>query len=244
MDTKIHKILVVDDSSYFRSLKQSYLKRNTCRVLQAKNGEEALYKISTEHPDLIIMDLSMPFINGEECCSMLKNHDDFGKIPIIMVANAWEKEAKTRCTNAGCDDFLLKPLDRGHLYAMMRRYLDISERRHTRVFYETKVSVKCGKIEYGGIVSNISKDGIFVKCSDQYDAGTRVELQFKLKGLNTPACVNGQVVWTACDRPDNISDLEPGMGIQFIDLPEETKNAIVAMIGFKPDLKNRATRPV
>jgi len=124
MEDSVKKILIVDDAMYFRNLKESYLKRDSCKLLTATNGEEALYEITTHKPDLIIMDFSMPTLNGEETCRLLKNHDDLKETPVIMVANSWDKNARNLCREAGCDDFILKPVDRKRLYSAIKRFLN------------------------------------------------------------------------------------------------------------------------
>lgn len=226
MEQEIKKILIVDDAMYVHNLKEAYLKRKSCKILKASEGEEALHVIVKERPDLIIMDLSMPLVNGEECCKVLKNHPDLKDIPIIMLANAWDRDAEKRCRNAGCDDFIQKPLDRRRLYSAIKRFLNIAERKHTRVPYEAEVVVASGGIEYGGVISNISAGGMFVRSDDLHESGSDVEAIFRMRGLNAPVRISGEVVWIADNTSNYMAGVETGMGIRFHHLPAEVKDII------------------
>ena len=229
MTEKIKKILIVDDSMYFRTLKQSYLARKTCRILQAKNGEEALHVLVEEKPDLVIMDFSMPLVNGEECLRVIKNHPEYEKIPVIMMANAWDKDAKKLCTAAGCDDFIQKPVNRQRLYSAIKSFLNIAERGRPRVRFETMISVRSGGNDYRGMTVDISTSGLFVRCNDLYNVDTVVDLSFDLKGVAERVHLSGTVVRVVVSE-DLSSGLLPGMGIKFLSIPEDVEKVIKGMI--------------
>ncbi len=226
---EIKKILIVDDSMYFRTLKQSYLARKTCQILQAKNGEDALHVMVEEKPDLVIMDFSMPLVNGEECLRVIKNHPDYEKTPVIMMANAWDKDAKKRCTDAGCDDFIQKPINRQRLYSSIKSFLNIAERGKPRVSYEAMASVRNGENDYRGMTTDISTTGVFVRCNDLYNVDTAVELSFDLKGVEGRVHLSGTVVRIVVSE-DVSTGLLPGMGIKFFSIPEDLEKVIKRMI--------------
>jgi len=229
MEREQKKILIVDDSTYLRNLKGTYLKRKTCNLIQAKDGEEALIVLVEENPDLIIMDLTMPLVRGDECCRVIKNHPDYSKIPVIMIANAWEKDAEKQCREAGCDDFISKPVKRERLYWSIKQYLNIAERIHPRTTFEAKAIVRSGSIEYRGMSANISVDGVFIRSNEGHRASSSVELELPLRAREKPHQFEGEIVWMATEE-DVASGLTPGMGIKFINLSSERSSLIKMLL--------------
>jgi len=229
MENNQKKILLVDDSTYLRNLKGAYLKRKTCNLIEAKDGEEALLLLVEEKPDLIIMDLTMPLVRGDECCRIIKNHPDYSQIPVIMIANAWEKDAETQCKDAGCDDFIMKPVKREHLYWSIKQYLNIAERVHRRATFEAKAIAASSGIEYRGISANIGIGGVFIRSNEGHRAGSAVKVELPLRSKEKPYILEGQVAWLATEE-DVTSGLTPGMGIKFINLPSETKSLIEMLV--------------
>lgn len=105
------KILVVDDLPENTRLLESFLKPRGYVVVCAHDGEEALRAVDRESPDLILLDLMMPKMNGFEVCKRLKLEPLTHHIPIIIITGVSEKEANVKALEAGADDFLVKPFD-------------------------------------------------------------------------------------------------------------------------------------
>ena len=106
------KILIVDDVPLNVELQKTYLLSAGYKVIVAMDGQEALQKIFEEHPDLILLDIMMPKMNGFEVCKELKSNPLTQFIPVVMVTALQEVEDKIRGIEAGADDFISKPLDR------------------------------------------------------------------------------------------------------------------------------------
>ena len=104
------KILIVDDEPFNVELLEGYLSKDY-DILKAYNGNEALLIVGTTPPDLIILDIMMPVMDGYEVCSRIKGDEKTISIPIVIVTALNEKEAKKKAINAGADDFLNKPID-------------------------------------------------------------------------------------------------------------------------------------
>jgi two-component system KDP operon response regulator KdpE len=110
------RILVVDDErSIRRFLKASLGSQFT--ILEATNGEEALLAVATEHPDIIILDLGLPDIDGVEVTRRLR---EWTQIPIIIVSVREQEKDKIAALDAGADDYLTKPFGVGELMARLR----------------------------------------------------------------------------------------------------------------------------
>ena len=105
------KILVVDDEPVIVKVVASRLKANGYDVISAADGQEALTVARAEKPDLIILDVMLPKMDGYRVCSLLKFDDHFKKIPILMFSARVQEEDKQRGIEAGADDYMVKPFD-------------------------------------------------------------------------------------------------------------------------------------
>ena len=117
------KILVVDDVATNRIVMKVKLASACYRVLQATGGRQALIMARREQPDLILLDVLMPDLDGFAVCSALKSDPSTAHIPIIMVTAMADTEARLRGLQAGAEDFLTKPLDEVTLLARVRSLL-------------------------------------------------------------------------------------------------------------------------
>lgn len=116
------KILIVEDVEFNRDLLTQLLEEEF-EVIAATDGQAGIEAAERERPDLILMDLSLPVIDGWEATCRLKAHPELKATPIIaLTAHAMRgDEAKARVS--GCDDFLTKPIDEDLLYRTLNRYL-------------------------------------------------------------------------------------------------------------------------
>ena len=122
------KILIVDDIPQNVRLLEKNLKSEGYKVISAYSGQEALDKIDSEHPDLVLLDLMMPVMDGHEVCRRIRENKKNYWIPIIMIT-AYESgiEKKLESLNAGADDFIKKPFDRYELIARVKSLLRIKQ---------------------------------------------------------------------------------------------------------------------
>lgn len=132
-DGDIQKILVVDDEPINVELLEAYL-AGKYNILTAYNGKEALDKVKSEHPDLILLDIMMPGINGYEVCRILKSDIRTQFIPIIMVTALSQRDDRIKSIEAGADEFLTKPVDKVELMARVKSLV------HTRHLHNCLVS--------------------------------------------------------------------------------------------------------
>ncbi|HEY91704.1 MAG TPA: response regulator transcription factor [Dehalococcoidia bacterium] len=114
------KVLVVDDDTKSVELVRLYLNRDGYRVLTAYDGVEALRLAREGHPDLIVLDLMLPGINGLEICRTLRNESD---VPIIMLTARTTDEDKLTGLDMGADDYITKPFSPRELAARIRAVL-------------------------------------------------------------------------------------------------------------------------
>ena len=133
-----HDILVVDDDEHHRRLLNIYLEAEGYTAREAGSGSAAFAYIAQRRPDLILLDLILPDINGFEITRLLKENKETASIPIVMVTGLDDRAARLRGLDAGAEDFLTKPVDRSELVVRVRNLLAVKQyadflRHHNRL---------------------------------------------------------------------------------------------------------------
>jgi signal transduction histidine kinase/DNA-binding response OmpR family regulator len=118
-------ILIVDDERHNRELLEIMLKPDGFLLLSAASGEEALALIARQPPDLILLDVMMPGMNGYDVAGKIKSDPATKNIPVIMLTALDDRNARMLGLNAGAEDFLTKPVDRPELSVRVRNLLRI-----------------------------------------------------------------------------------------------------------------------
>ena len=121
----IGTILVVEDSDSNARLLERLLSRDGHRVCFARDGEEALRIVQTNGPDLVLMDVLMPSMDGFETCRRLKSDPVTRFVPVVLVTALQESHDRIRGLEVGADDFLIKPVNAAELTARVRSLLRI-----------------------------------------------------------------------------------------------------------------------
>jgi adenylate cyclase len=124
------KILVVDDVPENVRLLEAVLVSRGYEVVTANDGLAALERVQTAEPDLILLDVMMPGLDGYEVCSQLRANDDTAVLPVIMVTSSIGQE-KTKAIEAGADDFIPKPFNHNELLTRVRSLLRIKRYHDT-----------------------------------------------------------------------------------------------------------------
>ena len=117
------KILVVDDEDNIRELLKFSLEKNGFVVKEASDGEQALTVLSNYIPDLIILDLMLPQIDGLEVCRRIKSNSNTAGIPIIMLTARAEEIDKVLGLELGADDYITKPFSPREVVARVKAVL-------------------------------------------------------------------------------------------------------------------------
>ncbi len=122
---KRSKILVVDDEDRNLRLMEALLIPLGYEVILARDGEEALEKAREIPPDVVLLDIMMPKMDGFEVAKRLKKDEETKIIPIVMVTSLKEVEDRVRALEVGADDFLSKPVDKIELKARVQSLLKV-----------------------------------------------------------------------------------------------------------------------
>jgi PAS domain S-box-containing protein len=120
------KILVVDDEMLNVELIDGILS-NDYTVLKSYNGSEALLEVERSLPDLILLDIMMPGINGYDVCKKIKSNEKVNHIPVVMVTALKERADRIKAIEAGADDFLSKPVDVYELTARVKSLVRVKQ---------------------------------------------------------------------------------------------------------------------
>lgn len=116
-------VMVVDDSEDIRELLRLLLTQLGYRVIEAANGREAVEAVSRECPALILMDITMPVLDGLEATRMIRGMADICGVVIIAFTALHSAGSRASALAAGCDDYLQKPIGMGQLSDLLNRYL-------------------------------------------------------------------------------------------------------------------------
>lgn len=114
------RILVVDDEPRYIRLVEANLITEGYEVLKAKNGQEAVSVVSDQRPDLVLLDIMMPVLDGFGACERIR---EFSKVPIIVVTAKGEERDRVRGLDLGADDYIVKPFSATELLARVRSVL-------------------------------------------------------------------------------------------------------------------------
>jgi two-component system cell cycle response regulator DivK len=116
-------ILVVEDQEDNRQIVRDLLTATDYEVMEAENGEEALAAVAKQRPDLILMDIQLPVMDGYEATRRIKADPALAAIPVIAVTSYALSGDEEKARAAGCDDFVPKPFSPRQLLAKIRQYL-------------------------------------------------------------------------------------------------------------------------
>lgn len=214
------KLLIVDDMKSFLDLEKSFLSRADCRLLTATTGLEAIKVAQVERPDLILLDVEMPEMNGIEATRILTSQKDLKEIPIVILSSTTRREESL---NAGAREFVQKPIDEDRFLEMIKRYIPLAIRKDARRPLDTPCTLSREGESGEGIVADISVTGVFLKTPLRLAVGDRVRLAFSfpMNGSKKEVQVEAMVVRLT----------GAGFGLRFTDLSEGTRLFIQDFVG-------------
>ena len=222
------KLLLVDDVELFLNLEKSFLDRKSFITDTARSGKEALDRIKANKPDLVLLDLFMPEMNGDEVCRKIKDDPSTRDIIVIMTSSESENETavKERCFAAGCDDFLPKPIHRQALLHVVEESLHLAKREHLRVPTHLPCSIVRSGDTLNTWIHTIAAGGAFVELSPPPDIGEEVSMGLTFPGKPEAITVKSIVRWTRKSSEAGPS----GAGVQFLNISSSDMNWIMSYV--------------
>ncbi len=220
------KILLADDAAMFRELGSLFLARSG-RVITANNGYEGFMLARRDRPNVVVADLDMPCMGGDELCQRIKADADLAQTPVILVTPGGIAEDRSRAVRAGADDVIAKPISRIALIQAVNRLLRSQPLRGlARVSLEARVQIMHGQQERCGTVRNVSRGGIFIESDYAMPPATEVALEFQLPEAEHSLAPTAQVIW---HRPQT-NGLPGGTGLQFLALDSAAAEEIDSFV--------------
>jgi len=117
------KVLIVDDEPFNIDVLEQALDGTDYQVMSASNGQEALGKIHSEQPDLILLDLMMPIMDGFQVLAKVKDDPMLREIPIIIVSAEHDSKSIVKGIKQGAEDYLTKPIDTSQFLKKVKEFL-------------------------------------------------------------------------------------------------------------------------
>jgi len=222
MRTVRKKILIVDDVQMFVQLQKTLLSRKDFELMTARSGREALTKAREESPDLILLDLYMPDINGDTVCKELKADPLTEEIPILIITTDDAEEYRNLCIEAGCDGYLTKPIRKDTLIPAIENHLRITPRRHKRVRVQVPCIVTDEDGTKNGTIHTLSPNGAFIETDPPPLPGDILTIDFTLDNTGAQLSLQTAVRWAR-----KMGDSHPdGIGCEFMDVQPEDSESI------------------
>ena len=164
------KILTVDDSKTIRMIVKKAFRPYDCQIIEGENGVEGLALASKEKPDLIILDITMPVMNGAEMLAKMKEEPDLKGIPVIMLTAEAGKDNVMKIVQMGVRDYMVKPFKGEQLIERVTKIMPLSEK-----------SAEAPKEEEGNKYFNLDGDIQLLAVPSKILRPTIVEVESQLK---------------------------------------------------------------
>lgn len=223
METNVRKkVLLADDVRLFLEVTKSIFSRENLQLTITQGGVEALKTARALRPDLVILNLQMRGLGGDECCRLIKADPEIGSTPVILLVNEKDPDGESVARKAGCDYLLKKPFQRQQLLDLARFCLQVSPRATPR--QQTKMLVRYGAGNFELLhdyTVNLSIGGVFLETLQVLPLDSHVTLEFIVPGGENPIVAKGQVTWINFAVEPVNPDLPTGFGIRFLDLERE-----------------------
>jgi DNA-binding response OmpR family regulator len=117
------RILIVDDEPFGQQLLEAVLMEEDYHLLFAENGQKAISYIHEFLPDLVLLDVMMPEMDGFEVCQKIRSDDHLKSIPIILITALDDRDSRKKGIEAGANDYISKPFDRNEVLVKVKNFL-------------------------------------------------------------------------------------------------------------------------
>lgn len=227
MKSKPKTILIADDTETFLISVNALLRRMGFKVIPAENGLEVLKLVRILTPDVVVLDVSMPVMNGITVLKRIKNDTGLSHVPVIMISDSSDKNMHNKCTMLGCSGFLTKPIKIKALHSALQqciRFPNGKRRKYLRIQFGEKVSLIHKGISEKHRALTLSEKGIFIRKKDPLPVGEKVEIALPLKEKGEVS-LKGTVIYQK-NHSHEIPTLVPGMAIEFKRL-DRRKSALL-----------------
>jgi CheY-like chemotaxis protein/Tfp pilus assembly protein PilZ len=224
-------ILISDDVNIFLEMEKSLFRRHDIGLLVAHSGVEALELIERERPDLVLLDLNLEGMDGDEVCRRTKEHAELQDIPFVLMPLAnWDEEVR-RCRLAQCDAVVYKPINRSHLLKTTRELLGIADRSSHRMASDVNayIGVEAGE-SISALCLDLSTGGAFIKSRVVFPMGTSLRILLNPPEWEKSIRCRGRIAWVNSPGKPVKPTFPMGFGVQFIEMGEDTEEEISQLL--------------
>lgn len=173
------KMLIVDDMVEFLELEKTFLRRADCKILTATTGLEAIKVAHQEKPDIVVLDVEMPEMNGIEATRIFCQTPELKDIPIVILSGT---EREQEALSAGARAFYKKPVDEDTFFKMVRTFVPIQVRQEERKELNAKCTLKHGNGTIDADLVDISTTGALVIAETPLHIGDKVHITLSVPG--------------------------------------------------------------
>jgi len=218
-------VLIADDLKFFLEVESTYLKRGGFQVLTAASGAEAVAVASKEHPQLVLLDLEMPEMDGAAACAAMRKIPALALTPIIIMSAGGTPETRDRCRRAGCTEFVPKPEKPEDLLGVVARILKIKSRSAERITVVFEVVGATGTHQVVGRATNLSAAGLMIESAAPLPVGAILTIEFFLHRSHHQVRTEVEVI-----RAEHGSDGAYRAGVRFTALSQADQEQILEYV--------------
>lgn len=217
------KVVVSNNTAIFRELKSPAFQTLEMAQEVVTAGDEALERIRTSRPDLVVLDVDLPAVSGYEVCKAVKADPTLAGTRVILVVTGSPGRAEVDLlSDSGCDDILTIPTPAEDLYSHAARLLNLPQRRRSRVLAQVVMPAGSYIPVIRGEATDIGLDVVTIRVEHQVELGTVVRVRLGRAGAGLGVVVRGTVV--ACE--DEKSSLTKSLRVKLTALRPEDERAL------------------
>jgi CheY-like chemotaxis protein len=218
MSKRSKRILIVDDSETFLMYFSILLRRMGFNVIPADNGMTALKLLRVLMPDIVILDIAMPQMDGITTLRYIKGDMHTTNIPVIIVTVSSDPKYHEECEKLGCSGYLTKPVKVPDIHNMLNGCMSSlgKTRQSLRTAFDKKVSVTHDGVTREHHAVSLSERGIYIRKKNPLRVGTEVEVSVPLKDDET-LNMKGNVIYVKGGK-GTLFEIVPGMAVEFRDV--------------------------
>lgn len=225
--TEKKTLLIVDDVELFVQLQISHLGHSRYNIHTANSGSDGLQIARSLKPDLILLDLFMPDMDGDQVCRILKEDPETSSIPVVLVSSGARARSRTASVSSNCDGLIFKPVRRDLLLSVVENLLGTNLRVCNRVRVSIPGTATLDERDYPITVHTLSSDGVFVEIEQQLIRGDLMELSFHLPEQEKKIHIRtAAVVWCGLLETGGPA----GAGIYFLTIDQAMRKRINSFV--------------
>lgn len=223
-------VLLVDDNKTFVMYAGLLLNRMGLEVIPSSSGYEALKLLKMLTPDLVMLDINMPELDGPTLLRQIRNDPELSGIPVIMASSDTKEKHHELCERLQCDGYLEKPVTPTALHDMIKKHITFgtAKREKIRAAYDGKVTINTGTGSEQAYATSLSHGGIYIRKRDPLPIGTSVEILLAISTEKT-LVLKGKVIYKK-EIYEGAFKMTPGMAIQFSDIAPVDSEALRSYI--------------